>query len=245
MVRRFYEIDAVRGLAIILMIIFHFFVDLDFFGVASIDLDNLFWKVFGNLVAIIFIFLVGFSLVLSYSRKKAQKIGFKKYLKRGAKIFSYGLIISFVTFLLFHDMFVKFGILHFIGLSIIISYPFVKLTKKDKNGIFGIFLLIMAIAVIAIGIFLNNLYFNFPYLFWVGFKPKDFASLDYFPIFPWIGVIMIGIYAGNLFLKTKPKVKELKSKLLYSFSFLGRHSLMIYLVHQPVLAGFILVYKLI
>jgi uncharacterized membrane protein len=249
-------VDAIRGLAVIMMVVFHFFVDLDFFGIKHFSLDTAAWQVFGRLIAIIFIFLVGFSLVLSYSRKEAKKAGFKKYAKRGLKIVGYGLIITLITALLFPDNFVIFGILHFIGFAIIISYPLVKQSAKQGTKhnayVFSALMLILSVLAIAIGIVLDKKLFAFPYLLWLGLKP-NLNMLDYFPLFPWLGVVWIGIAAGCLYVNKRINKKNHNSNtntfrlnlFINLLAFLGRHSLIIYLAHQPILAGGILIYKFI
>ena len=111
---RYWEIDFLRGVAIIMMIVFHAIFDFTFFSSYEIDLQSGFWWLFARITASIFIFLVGISLTLSYSRKKE----FSKYLYRGTKIFSWGLVITLVTWIFLSQGFIAFGILHFIGLSI-------------------------------------------------------------------------------------------------------------------------------
>ncbi|MEM4318454.1 MAG: heparan-alpha-glucosaminide N-acetyltransferase [Candidatus Pacearchaeota archaeon] len=237
--QRFFEIDLLRGIAVIMMIVFHFVFDLDFFKVASLNLDNYFWLVFARATAIIFIFLVGLSLTISYSRKKAQQDGFKKYLKRGLKILSLGFIITLVTFIAFPQWTIWFGILHFIGLSIIIAYPLLVLSKKKYFNFVILFLVLITI----IGGFLINRYsYDFPYLLWLGLEPSTFYTFDYFPLLPWFGVVMLGIFVGKLVYKQgKSPLKQKQVFPLKLFTFLGRHSLIIYLLHQPVLSLLIVI----
>jgi len=224
---RFWEIDSLRGIAILMMIIFHFLYDLNVFGNYNFNLYSGFWWLFARITAAIFILLVGISLTLSYSRTKAP---FTKYLKRGIKIFSWGLLITLATWLFLRNGFIIFGVLHFIGIAIIIAYPLIRL--RIKNLILGIF-------IIFIGIYLSSFAFNFSYLLWLGFVPYNFYTFDYFPILPWFGVILIGIFLGN---KLYPNAKRAfsiidlsKFRVIKLLSFLGRHSLFIYLLHQPVI----------
>ena len=179
---RFWEIDSLRGIAIILMIISNLMTDLIYFNIYG---GGIFWKYFAYSVASVFILLAGISLTLSYSR--ASEKSFKKYLKRGLKIFSWGLLITVFTWFFIKD-FVIFGILHFIGISIILVYPLIK--YKLAN-------LAVGIGIILIGIYTIGLRFTFPYLLWLGFVPSWFYSVDYFPLLPWFGVFLIGIFIGN------------------------------------------------
>ncbi|MEA1924598.1 MAG: heparan-alpha-glucosaminide N-acetyltransferase domain-containing protein, partial [Candidatus Altiarchaeota archaeon] len=123
---RFWEVDFSRGIAVSGMIAFHLLYDLNFFHAASIDLSTLPWLVLSRGTASVFVFLVGVSLSLSYARlrirgKPQSKTG--KYLFRGLRILFYGVIISVVTWFFLGDDLVLFGILHLIGLSIILSIP--------------------------------------------------------------------------------------------------------------------------
>ena len=232
--KRFWEIDFLRGLAVIMMIMFHLLYDLAYFGEYDLNLHSGFWLYFGCTTATIFILLVGISLTLSFSRaNKIQNAGgklYQKYLKRGLKIFLYGLIITLATWIFLREGFVIFGVLHLIGISIILAYPFLKLRSWN---------LMIGIIFISLGMYLKNLTFGFPWLMWIGPMSCHFYTVDYFPLFPWFGVILIGLFFGNLLYPDYTRKFNLYDRSNFSFiklfCFLGRHSLLIYLIHQPVL----------
>ncbi len=229
---RFWEVDSLRGLAIIMMIIYHFIFDLTFFGIFPFNINSGFLWVFARITALTFIFLMGVSLTLSSTRAEMSGEGilFKKYLKRGLKIFSLGILITFATLIFIPQEFIIFGVLHFIGISIILAYPFLK--RKSLN-------LFLGITIIIIGIYLGNFTFNFSWLVWLGFIPNTLQTVDYFPILPWFGVVLIGLFFGGILYKNYSrhfKIPDLsKNYIIKSFSFLGRNSLIIYLIHQPIL----------
>lgn len=125
--QRFLEIDSLRGIAVCLMIVFHLLFDLNYFKAFSFDLSSGVWLFVGRTAALIFVFLVGVSLTFSYSKGR----NFWHFLKRGLGIFALGLLITLVTFLLFPKETIWFGVLHSIGVSIILAFPFLKL-KKSK-----------------------------------------------------------------------------------------------------------------
>ncbi len=233
--KRFWEIDVLRGLAIIMMISYHLIFDLAYFGIYPMNVSTGFWWIFARTTAFTFLFLVGVSLTLSHTR--AEKLGgnhsknlFAKYLKRGVKIFSLGLLITLATWLFIPQDFIVFGVLHFIGLAIILEYPF--LNKKELN-------LILGIIFIMLGFVLTFFTVNIPWFLWLGLKPPGFITVDYFPLLPWLGVVSIGLFVGNILYrdyKRRFKLPDLSHNILVRiFSFLGRHSLLIYLIHQPIL----------
>ena len=234
--KRFWEVDSLRGLAIVMMVVFHFIFDLNYFGIYSFDIHSGFLWWFARITASMFIFLVGVSLSLSYARTTIlnrninEKKLFLKYLKRGLKIFSYGLLITATTYIFIGEGFIVFGILHFIGIAIILEYVFIK--HKYTN-------LFLGLAFIAAGIFLMNFRFNFYGLLWLGFTPNNFYTVDYFPLLPWLGIVSFGIFLGNILYEKyvrQFKLPDLSSKLIVKISsFLGKHSLLIYLIHQPII----------
>ena len=233
MKERFWEIDLLRGIAIVLMVAFHILFDWQFFGLPGLKLSDSFWYYSPRLIASLFILLVGVSLSISYSRSKKGTSGaflFGKYLSRGAGIFLWGIVITAVTWFFFPDEYIVFGILHFIGLSIVLAYPF--LGMKYRN-------LFLGIACIAAGLCLVGMTFPFSYLLPVGFVPAGFASLDYFPLLPWFGVVLIGVFFGNTLYRGNVRRFFLpdcsKNTIAQALCYAGSHSLAIYLLHQPVI----------
>lgn len=212
------------------MVIFHIFFDLQYFGLIEINVNDLFWAIFRMSIFSLFFLLVGISLTLSYSKKRK----FRYFLFRGIKIFLWGLMITIATLLFLNEGFIYFGVLHFIGVSIVLGYPFIKF--KNLNLIFALIILIA-------GVFLYGYYFDFPWLLWLGLKPDMFYSLDYFPILPYFSIILFGIWLGNKFYTKHKRQFKLKKRNIESVEYLGRHSLLIYLVHQPLIIIFISLFK--
>lgn len=234
---RLWAVDTARGIAILMMVLSNFLFDLSLFAGCSGCYEG-FWLYFARATAALFILLVGVSLTLSYSRSREKgAVPFKKYLLRGARIFFYGLLITAVTWLFLPNSFIVFGILHLIGISIILSYPFLR--KRELTLIFGII-------VIVIGFLLENIFVSFPWLVWAGLKYPGFFSVDYTPLFPWLGVALLGVFLGNLFFpqgKQRFALRDFSNSLgIKVLTKLGRNSLFIYLVHQPILVGLLFLY---
>ena len=237
--KRYWEIDSLRGIAIIMMILFHVVYDLVYFGILHCDIFNGFWWFFARITAMLFIFLVGVSLTLSYSRVKKIKIKkelVKKYFFRGLKIFIWGLLITAVTWIFLGKKFVLFGVLHLIGISIILAYPLLE---------FRFLNLFLGLSVLLSGLYLGEFRFEFYWLMWLGFRPGDYYPADYVPIFPWFGWVLLGLFFGNLLYKEgvrRFKMKHLDNLISINIlSFLGKNSLFIYLLHRPIVLGVIYV----
>jgi uncharacterized membrane protein len=238
--KRFWEIDFLRGLAIIMMISYHFLFDLSFFGIYPLNTSSGFLWYFPRIIAATFIFLVGISLYLSYTRAEMsgtyliERDFFFKYLKRGLWIFSLGLLITLATWIFIMADFIIFGILHFIGLAIILQYPFLRLNERYRY-----LSLVAGLIFITAGLYLAFFTFNFSWLLWLGFIPQNLHTVDYFPLLPWLGVVSLGIFTGGILYKNYQRRFNLPDLSRYlpvkTFSFLGRHSLLIYFIHQPIL----------
>jgi len=235
---RFWEVDSLRGVAIVMMVIYHLLWDLWAFGVMSdIVLYAGFWKYFQRTCASLFLVLVGVSLTLSYNRaleKQGPDGLYKKFLVRGAFVFSLGMVITLVLMAVNaftgFGVHVEFGILHLIGFSIAAAYPFLR--YKWPN------LILWAVFFVA-GYFVQDMRVSTVWLVWLGPTPTAYAPVDFFPIIPYFGVVLLGIFLGNTLYPCGYRAFLLPDwSSVYPvrlLEFLGKHSLLIYMVHQPIL----------
>ena len=192
------------------------------------------WQIFARNIAATFLFVMGVSLTLSHT-KAQQRAGhlalFKKYLQRGGQIFGLGLVVTVATYFFVGRGFVIFGILHLLGLSIILAYPFLGRNKWVS--------LLGGLLAIGVGAYLSGLVVSFPWLVWLGVKQSGRYMVDYYPFLPWFGVALLGIFAGytvypqGIPRSTLPDLSQ--TTPVRALRFLGRHSLLIYLIHQPIL----------
>jgi len=230
---RFPEIDVARGVAVIMMVVFHTAFDLNYLGIIPLPVNQGLLRVLALTTAGLFLFIVGISLSISsaYARKVLSRRDFiLKYITRGVFIFLLGLAITFVTWLLLPGGFVIFGILHLIGLAVFISPLYTG--KYWPN-------LLAGGAIIALGPVVAGLRGS-SWLLWVGVQPRSFYSIDYTPLFPWLGLVLLGVFFGMTIYHQGTRRQTFPTVSSRLLEFIGRHSLAIYLVHQPVIIGILL-----
>ena len=187
------EVDFLRGVAILMMVLFHFVFDLNYFGIRFVEVHSGFWFYFARLTASLFLLLVGVSLVLSHYRAEQQgRAGQFRLmiLKRSIWIFCLAMCITFVTYLFIGDGFIIFGVLHLIALSLLLALPFLRLHRLN---------FVLGLLFVLLGRFVQGINVDYPWLLWLGLAPSDFYSLDYFPIIPWFGAVLMGVAMGDLF----------------------------------------------
>jgi len=241
---RIWELDAWRGFAIIQMIIFHFMWDLNFFHIYPVNILGTGWQTFARLIATQFTLILGMSITISHyraSQKTASPNLFPKYLKRAGHVFGLGLLITIATyFFIGSNGFVIFGILHLLGVSVLVCYPFLG---RDKWFILGI-----GFSMIIGGIYLQTLSSNSPWFIWLGIKQVGRAMVDYYPILPWCGVALVGMFLGYLLYPQAERrfsLPNLSDTLpMQGLQLLGQHSLLIYIIHQPILIGLLFLFGL-
>jgi uncharacterized membrane protein len=230
--QRFWEVDAARGVAIVMMVVYHLTYDLDTFGGYGIESTSGFWAGFADATASAFLFLVGVSLAISYSRADAGRGLFGKYLRRGVRILAYGLALTLV-FLALGLGVVAFGILQLIGVSIILAYPLLRYRFAN---------LFLGVSIIAIGWYVRaqDVSSESPWLLPLGVVPENLSMPDYRPLLPWFGVVLLGLFAGNVLYggaKRPAGVPREAPQVARPLVPLGRNSLFIYLIHQPILVA--------
>ncbi|HPY60384.1 MAG TPA: heparan-alpha-glucosaminide N-acetyltransferase [Methanospirillum sp.] len=225
---RYPELDACRGIAILMMILFHFFVDLAFLGLKGPDPFTFPLRLFGLLTAISFVGIAGVSAHLKIEKIPDINRQISAFLRRGGELILIGAGITIITwFVMDGEGYVVFGILHLIGTALILA-PLLY-----RSGYYG-----LLFATVLIIISLTGLLPSGPlWLAWSGICPDDFYSVDYTPLIPWLSVFILGLYSGRLIFPSGHAVYafDTHKKPVLFLAFIGRQSLFIYLVHQPVL----------
>jgi uncharacterized membrane protein len=226
--QRYPVIDMLRGFAIVLMFIFHFSFDLNYFGVVSIQfLEDPFWLNFRRLIVSLFLLLVGISLHLA----TRNGIRWHAWSRRMTLLLIYAGLVSLGSWLMFPETFIYFGILHFIALASVLGLLFTR---------FYWFNLLLGVFIILLDINYSNTLFNAPHLQWFGLMTYTPSTEDYVPLLPWFGVVLIGMFIGKTLLDDKPVTwlgRHSQHPVARGLAFGGRHSIHIYMLHQPVFIG--------
>lgn len=217
--RRIWEIDFLRGIAIIFMVYFHALYDMEYI----FNYDVVLYTPINSLIikfgAALFIFISGISANFS-----------KSNFKRGLKVLAAALAISAITHLFDYEQGIKFGILHFFAVCMLAS-PWLL---KQRNVILGL----ISVLAFALSFVVSNANVNFDWLFPFGIVSDNFISSDYYPLIPWAAFYCLGIVFARFFYKDRrsllPKGHTLPDNIV---NIAGRNSLWIYLLHQPVIMG--------
>lgn len=222
--QRIWELDALRGICICGMIIIHLLFDLSYFGGIGLELPAwlVFLREYGH---VLFVLISGICATLA-----------SRSFQRGAVVFACGLLVTYVTMFMdqilgITDIRIWFGILHMLGVCMML-YPLFKRLPFWALGLLGA-------AFVALGFWFDTLYVSVDFLFPIGLRSGSiFTGSDYFPIFPGLGWFLIGAFLGKTVYRAKtsrlPNVR-LELPVLRFFRFCGRHSLELYLLHQPIL----------
>jgi uncharacterized membrane protein len=214
-----------RGFAICLMFVYHLTFDLAWFRVIHVDFNrDAFWLAFRAIIVTLFLALVGVSLVLA---KRAHP-GPRPFWRRVLLIAGCAALVSLASYLTFPRTFITFGILHCIAVSSVLARPLVDRPRVA---------LAAGIAIIALAATVQLPLFDMRWLNWVGMMTHKPSTEDYVPLFPWLGVVLIGVGIGALLPRAQRSLVAAGRATPAWLAWTGRHSLIIYMVHQPILIG--------
>lgn len=225
-------VDIGRGVALAAMIIYHFSWDLDYFEFINDNVaSDLGWRIFARMIAASFLFLVGVSLVL------ATRSGFNRrsYWIRMGQVTAGAAAVTAATWFVFPEFFVFFGILHNIAVSSILGIVFLRAPVWIVMG--------AAVGCILLPAYPTSGLFDHPILLWTGLATERPQSADFVPLFPWFATVLFGIVCARLGLLSPRLIAWLAQPRDGLFGRIlriaGRNSLVVYLVHQPILFGLV------
>lgn len=218
-------LDNLRGLAILAMVAYHFCFDLQYFGVTQWDFyQDPVWLNARTMILSSFLLIAGMSLVLA-DRGMASHARFWRHV---GIIGACAVVISIASYALFPESWIWFGVLHALFMSLILARP---LVRRPALALF------IGVCLIAAGNLFAHPLFDGRALGWLGFMTTRPRTVDYVPLFPWTGVLLLGIAAGHALVRTEFRPMAFAEKWPRWMAWLGRHSLAIYMVHQPLLFG--------
>jgi uncharacterized membrane protein len=218
-------LDALRGIAILAMVVYHFCFDLRYFGVARWDFEHdIRWLAARTLILSSFLLIAGISAALARRDPAADA----RWPRHVAVIGGAALLVTAASAMMFPRSFIWFGVLHAIALSLLLARPLVDRPRAAVAA---------GVIVIAAGVMLSSQHFDNRMLGWLGFMTGKPMTEDYVPLFPWSGVLFLGIAAGHALVASNFAMLAPLARMPRALRFLGRHSLAVYLVHQPLLLG--------
>lgn len=219
-------IDAARGGAILAMIAYHFSWDLDALGFARFDLfTNPLWLAARTGILGSFLVLAGVSLVLATEGGLDRR----RFLRRLGLLIAAAAAVSAGSYALFPDTPIFFGVLHHLAVASVLGLAFVRLPAW--------LIALLGVAVHTLPEVTAVPLFDAPALRWIGLMTFEPDSNDYVPLFPWFGLVLLGIALGKAWRGRGAVAAWRPGAAGRALAWAGRHSLPIYLVHQPVLYG--------
>lgn len=237
--KRLILIDEIRGIDIILICSYHLLYDLVW--IFNYDIPWFKTSVMSTVqVGIAGVFVLISGMMCRFSHNNAL---------RGARCLALGMGLTLVTYFVLPSEFIAFGILHMLGICMLAFALIAKLidrlpahigaalcaalfclTYYTQLGYWGIGSIRLA---------LPKLLYELPLMFTLGFPGAGFVSSDYFPLLPWMFLFLCGAYLGT-YAKKGSLPAFCYSQHSRALCFLGRHTLIIYLVHQPIIYGILL-----
>ena len=232
--QRFDRLDALRGVAIVWMAVFHFCFDLNHFGMwmpkQSFNTDP-FWTLQRTVIVSLFLFTAG----LSQAAALATGQGWPRFWRRWAQIAVCAVLVSAGSALMFPKSWISFGILHGIALMLIAARFAAPLRR---------WLWPLGLVLILLPLWLQHPVFDTRWTNWVGLVTKKPVTEDFAPVLPWLGVVLWGLAAGQLLLARRQAVLAGPvPAAARPLALLGRWSLSFYMLHQPLLIGALLAWR--
>lgn len=228
MKKRIWELDVLRGVCILGMVVVHLIYDLQTFFSLPFLADSRLFDLIKQWGGVLFLLISGICVTLG-----------SHPVRRGLIVFACGLICSAVTAGMYalhmadKSIIIYFGVLHCLGVCMLL-WPLLKRLPVWALGLLGLGLTVLGLWIS------GNVVVDFPWLIPLGLVPGDFASSDYFPLLSNLGFFLVGAFLGKTLYRKKetllPRVNPANPVLAF-FTLLGKWSLPVYLLHQPLITG--------
>jgi len=212
------ELDSLRATALVMMLVLNFVTDLNHFGIMNTETGDQWWWM-ARIAASLFVGISGVSYFLAHR----LEYDFTKTSGRTKRLIFWAFVITIITYIFEPSAYVRFGVLHLLALASIVAFP---VARKPEFALgIGLILLIIPLS--------SN-----SNLVWLGLRETGFIAVDYFPLNPWLGIFFIGLaLASRIYPEGKPLTEiQWPEKWLW----FGRNTLTIYVIHQPILIGLLI-----
>ena len=228
MKKRIWELDVLRGVCILGMVVVHLIYDLQTFFSLPFLADSRLFDLIKQWGGVLFLLISGICVTLG-----------SHPVRRGLIVFACGLLCSAVTAGMYvlnmadKSIIIYFGVLHCLGVCMLL-WPLFKRLPVWALGLLGLGLTVLGLWIS------GNVVLDFPWLIPLGLVPGDFASSDYFPLLSNLGFFLVGAFLGKTLYRKKetllPRINPANPVLAF-FTLLGKWSLPVYLLHQPIITG--------
>lgn len=235
---RYDSVDALRGLAMVWMTVFHFCFDLSHFGYWPQNFrTDPFWIAQRTVIVSMFLFCAGLGQAIALH----QGQGWQRFGRRWLQIAGCALLVTAGSFAMFPRSFIHFGVLHGMAVMLIVA----RCTAGWGRWLWPAGLLALALPAFAQQMLAGPWALAAPWmdaraLNWLGLVSRKPFTEDYVPVLPWLGVVWWGLAAGQWMLAREQGRRALQWSLpraLQPLAALGRWSLSYYMLHQPVMIG--------
>lgn len=233
-VQRFDRLDALRGVAIVWMTLFHFGFDLNHFGLLQPPQDfyrDAFWTTQRTCIVSLFLFCAGLGQAVALDAAQ----GWPRFWRRWVQVAGCAVLVSAGSALMFPRSWISFGVLHGVAVMLIAC----RLAAPLRGWLWPLGALALALPHAVQHPFFDTRATN-----WVGLVTRKPVTEDYVPVLPWLGVMLWGLAAGQwLLARRRTALAGGLPAALQPLALLGRWSLSFYMLHQPLLIGLVLAWR--
>jgi uncharacterized membrane protein len=235
--QRFERLDALRGVAIVWMVAFHFGFDLSHFHFIQQNFrGDPFWTRQRLCIVSLFLFCAGLGQAVAWQQAQS----WPRFWRRWAQVAGCALVVSAASWWEFPQSYISFGVLHGIALMLIAVRWLAGACAFDRPWA-GPCLLLLGAVAIALPFWVQHPWFDTRATNWIGLVTHKPLTEDYVPVLPWLGVMCWGLAAGRWVLSRRPQwFSGAVPAALRPLAVLGRWSLTVYMVHQPVFFGLLM-----
>jgi uncharacterized membrane protein len=223
---RYNRLDALRGLAVVWMVVFHFCFDLNHFGIIHEKFrTDVFWTLQRTCILSLFLCCAGLGQAVALHHAQ----GWSRFWQRWWQVAGCAVLVSLGSGLMFPRTYITFGVLHAMALMLIVM----RLSHPLRHWLWPLGLLALLLAH-----FIHHPWFDTRWTNWLGLVTRKPATEDYVPLLPWLAVMWWGLAAGQWLLARRSTwLSGPLPRALTPLSWLGRWSLSVYMLHQPLLMG--------